>query len=159
MNAAYFCGFLLGWMRDRGWLPAAAAPLSICWTCPDVIVPALSHRHPSFSTEIPHKNLSGCAGGPGESLVGCPSGHARPGPGRSVCSRSGTTVTFETLAASGHFLHFDYELPQLWDGLYGPLNNGWASGSRRPGTIPTASTASALAHFYARWCRPVLDKT
>ncbi|MBP8276080.1 MAG: sulfotransferase, partial [Propionivibrio sp.] len=32
------------------------------------------------------------------------------------CSRSGTTVTFETIAASGHFLHFDYELPQFWNG-------------------------------------------
>src|SRR4051794_41725495 len=43
------------------------------------------------------------------------------------CSRSGTTITYETIAASGRFLHFGYEIPQFWDNLYGPLNNGWSS--------------------------------
>ena len=43
------------------------------------------------------------------------------------CSRSGTTVTYETLVASGAFLNFGYEIPQFWNSLYGPLNNGWVS--------------------------------
>ncbi len=76
------------------------------------------------------------------------------------CSRSGTTVTFETLAASGHFRHFDYELPQLWDGLYGPLNNGWASEAAGPEHADPAHRERALAYFYARLgAGPVLDKT
>lgn len=76
------------------------------------------------------------------------------------CSRSGTTVTFETLAASGHFRHFNYELPQLWDGMYGPLNNNWASESAGPEhALPTHRT-KALAYFYARLGRgQVLDKS
>ncbi len=76
------------------------------------------------------------------------------------CSRSGTTVTFETLAASGHFRHFDYELPQLWDELYGPLNNGWASEAAGPEHADPAHRERALAYFYARLgAGPVLDKT
>ena len=63
------------------------------------------------------------------------------------CSRSGTTVTFETLAASGHFLHFDYELPQLWDGLYGPLNNGWASEAAGPEHAAPEHRERAMQRF------------
>ena len=43
------------------------------------------------------------------------------------CSRSGTTITYETLAAAPQFLKFGWEIPQFWDSLYGPLNNGWDS--------------------------------
>ncbi|HJV26272.1 MAG TPA: sulfotransferase [Aromatoleum sp.] len=76
------------------------------------------------------------------------------------CSRSGTTVTFETFAASGHFLHFDYELPQLWDGLYGPLTNGWESESADATNAREEHRNRALAYFYARLgAGPVLDKT
>jgi hypothetical protein len=76
------------------------------------------------------------------------------------CSRSGTTVTFETLAASGHFLHFDYELPQFWDGLYGPLNNGWASEAAGAEHAAPEHRDRALAYFYARLGSGlVLDKT
>lgn len=76
------------------------------------------------------------------------------------CSRSGTTVTFETIAASQHFLHFDYELPQFWNTLRGPLNNGWASEAVGPAEARPAHRDRALAFFYSRLgAGPVLDKT
>lgn len=76
------------------------------------------------------------------------------------CSRSGTTVTFETIAASGHFLHFDYELPQFWNSLHGPLNNGWQSEAAAVGDARPQHRERALAYFYARLgAGPVLDKT
>lgn len=76
------------------------------------------------------------------------------------CSRSGTTVTFETIASSGHFLHFDYELPQFWNGLCGPLNNGWKSEAADVADALPAHRDQALAYFYARLgAGPVLDKT
>lgn len=76
------------------------------------------------------------------------------------CSRSGTTITFETLAAGGHFLHFDYELPQFWNRLYGPNNNGWISEAAGPEQADPEHRQRALAYFYARLgAGPVLDKT
>jgi len=76
------------------------------------------------------------------------------------CSRSGTTVTFETLAASDNFLHFDYELPQFWNSLYGPLNNNWESEAAGPEHARPEHRNHALAYFYARLgAGPILDKT
>lgn len=76
------------------------------------------------------------------------------------CSRSGTTVTFETIAASGRFLHFDYEIPRFWNALHGPLTNGWASEAAGADDARPEHRARALAHFYARLgAGPVLDKT
>lgn len=76
------------------------------------------------------------------------------------CSRSGTTVTFETIAASDRFLHFDYELPQFWNSLYGPLNNGWTSEAATANDARPTHRDQALAYFYARLgAGPVLDKT
>ena len=76
------------------------------------------------------------------------------------CSRSGTTVSFETIAASDHFLHFDYELPQFWNSLRGPLNNGWASEAVGVDEARTEHRDAALAYFYARLgAGAVLDKT
>jgi sulfotransferase family protein len=76
------------------------------------------------------------------------------------CSRSGTTVTFETLAASGRFRHFDYEIPQFWNGLFGPANNGWASEAATAADAQPAHRDQAMAHFYARLGTGlVLDKT
>lgn len=76
------------------------------------------------------------------------------------CSRSGTTVTYETLAASGRFLHFGYELPQFWNGLHGPLNNGWESEAAGAQHARAEHRDAALRFFYQRlgagW---VLDKT
>lgn len=76
------------------------------------------------------------------------------------CSRSGTTVTFETLAASGHFHHFGFELPQFWNSLVGPANNRWESEAATPADARPEHRARALAYFYARLgAGLVLDKT
>lgn len=76
------------------------------------------------------------------------------------CSRSGTTVTFETLAASGHFVHFDYEIPQFWNALHGPLGNGWASEAATAEDARPGHRERALAHYFARLGPgQVLDKT
>lgn len=76
------------------------------------------------------------------------------------CSRSGTTVTYETLASSPRFLKFGYEIPEFWNGLYGPLNNGWHSEAATAGHARPAHRDAAMRHFYQRlgqgW---VLDKT
>ena len=76
------------------------------------------------------------------------------------CSRSGTTITYETLAAAPQFLSFGWEIPQFWDGLYGPLNNGWHSEAADATHARPAHRDAALRYFYQRlgpgW---VLDKT
>lgn len=76
------------------------------------------------------------------------------------CSRSGTTVTYETLAATGQFLTFGYEIPQFWDGLYGPSNNGWDSEAAGAEHAGPAHRAAAFRYFFQRLGRGwVLDKT
>lgn len=76
------------------------------------------------------------------------------------CSRSGTTITYETLAASPAFLSFGWEIPQFWDALHGPLNNGWASEAAGAEHARPAHRDAALRYFFQRlgtgW---VLDKT
>ncbi len=76
------------------------------------------------------------------------------------CSRSGTTLTYETLAASPQFLKFGWEIPQFWNGLYGPLNNGWESEAGGAEQARPEHRHAALRYFYVRlgpgW---VLDKT
>jgi hypothetical protein len=76
------------------------------------------------------------------------------------CSRSGTTITYETLAAAPQFLSFGWEIPQFWDGLYGPLNNGWGSEAADARHARPEHRDAALRYFYQRlgpgW---VLDKT
>jgi len=76
------------------------------------------------------------------------------------CSRSGTTVTYETLAASQRYLTFGYEIPRFWNGLYGPLNNDWESEAATAAEAQPEHRDAALRYFYQRlgqgW---VLDKT
>jgi Sulfotransferase family len=76
------------------------------------------------------------------------------------CSRSGTTVTYETLAAAPQFLSFGWEIPQFWNSLHGPLNNGWHSESADAGDARPGHRDAALRYFYERlgpgW---ILDKT
>ncbi|HMN75637.1 MAG TPA: sulfotransferase [Burkholderiaceae bacterium] len=76
------------------------------------------------------------------------------------CSRSGTTVTYETLAASSSFLSFGWEIPQFWNSLHGPLNNGWHSEAAGADAAAPEHRTAALRYFYQRlgagW---VLDKT
>ena len=76
------------------------------------------------------------------------------------CSRSGTTVTYETLAAAPELLKFGYELPDFWDGLYGPLNNGWDSEAAGAENARPEHRGAALRFFYQRLgAGRVLDKT
>ena len=76
------------------------------------------------------------------------------------CSRSGTTVTYETLAASQRFLSFGYEIPEFWNGLYGPLNNGWDSEAAGAAQARPEHRAAARRFFYQRLGKGwVLDKT
>ena len=76
------------------------------------------------------------------------------------CSRSGTTITYDTLAAAPQFLSFGWEIPQFWDHLYGPLNNGWHSEAAGAEQARPGHRDAALRYFYQRlgpgW---VLDKT
>ncbi len=76
------------------------------------------------------------------------------------CSRSGTTVTYETLVASGAFLNFGYEIPQFWNSLYGPLNNGWESEAAGAEQARPEHRKAALRYFYQHLgAGMVLDKT
>lgn len=76
------------------------------------------------------------------------------------CSRSGTTVTFETIGASRELLNLGYEVPQLWNGLHGPLNNGWHSEAAGPEHARPEHRDAALRFFYQRLgAGRILDKT
>jgi hypothetical protein len=76
------------------------------------------------------------------------------------CSRSGTTITYEALGAAPQFLKFGWEIPQFWDNLHGPLNNGWQSEAAGAEQAKPVHRDAALRYFYQRlglgW---VLDKT
>jgi len=76
------------------------------------------------------------------------------------CSRSGTTITYETLAAAPRFLSFGYEIPQFWDGLYGPLNNDWESEAADERHANPSHRDAAFRFFYQRLgVGQILDKT
>lgn len=76
------------------------------------------------------------------------------------CSRAGTTVTYETLAAAPGLLSLGYEIPQFWDSLWGPHHNDWASEAAEAADARPDHRDRALAHFYAWLGRGrVLDKT
>jgi hypothetical protein len=76
------------------------------------------------------------------------------------CSRSGTTVTYETLATTPQLLTFGWEIPQFWNSLHGPLNNGWHSEAAGAEQARPEHRDAAFRYFYQRlgagW---VLDKT
>jgi hypothetical protein len=76
------------------------------------------------------------------------------------CSRSGTTVTYETLAATPGLLAFGYEIPQFWDSLWGPRTNGWESEAAGAEHATQAHRDAARRHFFARLgLGQVLEKT
>lgn len=76
------------------------------------------------------------------------------------CSRSGTTVTYETIAASSALLSFGHEIPEFWDGLQGPRHNGWASEAAAAEHARPEYRDAALRFFYERLGRGwVVDKT
>jgi len=76
------------------------------------------------------------------------------------CSRSGTTITYDTIAASQRYLTFGYEIPSFWDGLYGPNTNGWESEAAGPEHAHRQHRDAALRFFFQRLGRgQVLEKT
>lgn len=76
------------------------------------------------------------------------------------CSRSGTTVTYETIASAPGLLSFGFELPQFWNGLWGPAFNDWDSESASSKDTRPGHRDNALSFFYQRLGRgQVLDKT
>lgn len=76
------------------------------------------------------------------------------------CSRSGTTVSFETLAAAPGLASLGVELPDFWDGLHGPHHNGWASEAATADDARPQHRDAALRFFYQRLgAGRVLDKT
>ncbi len=76
------------------------------------------------------------------------------------CSRSGTTITYETLAAAPGFLSLGVEIPEFWNNLYGPLNNGWLSEAAGAEQAQPEHRDAALRFFYQRMgAGQVLDKT
>lgn len=76
------------------------------------------------------------------------------------CSRSGTTVTYETLAAADGLISIGYELPQFWDGLWGPAHNGWESEAAAAEHAQAAHRQAFFRLFYARVGKGrILDKT
>ena len=77
------------------------------------------------------------------------------------CSRSGTTVTFETIRQSKHLSSFGYELPQFWNGLWGPKDNNWESEAANAEHASKNHRNTAFKYFYQRLgsIERVLDKT
>jgi len=89
------------------------------------------------------------------------SGQTMPAPIFLVgCSRSGTTVTYETLAASEQLISIGYELPQFWDGLWGPAHNNWESEAAEANVATPAHRQAFFRWFYSRVGKGrILDKT
>ena len=76
------------------------------------------------------------------------------------CSRSGTTVTYETLAAAPQLLAFGFEIPGFWNSLWGPHTNQWHSEAAYAGDAKPEHRAAAQRFFFQRLGRGrVLDKT
>jgi len=76
------------------------------------------------------------------------------------CSRSGTTVTFETIAASPELRSLGFEVPQFWNSLWGPALNGWESEAASAQHACPEHRHEALRFYYQRLGRSrVVDKT
>jgi sulfotransferase family protein len=76
------------------------------------------------------------------------------------CSRSGTTVTYETIASSPGLLSFGHEIPEFWDSLWGPRNNGWDSEAAGANVARPEHRVAAQRYFFQRLgVGRVLDKT
>ena len=76
------------------------------------------------------------------------------------CSRSGTTVTYETIAMSPRLLSFGHEIPEFWDSLWGPHHNRWeseAAGAEH--ALPAHRDAAQRYFFQSLGLGRVLDKT
>jgi hypothetical protein len=76
------------------------------------------------------------------------------------CSRSGTTVTYETIAASPEVRSIGHEIPQFWNRLSGPHENDWESEAAGAEQAQPAHRNAAFRFFYERLgIGRVVDKT
>ena len=76
------------------------------------------------------------------------------------CSRSGTTVTYETIAMSPQLLSFGHEIPEFWDSLWGPRHNGWESEAAGAEVARPEHRDAVQRYFFQRLgLGRVLDKT
>lgn len=76
------------------------------------------------------------------------------------CSRSGTTMTYETVASSPALLSLGFEIPSFWNGLSGPWNNDWDSEAASADDARPEHRDQALRYFFQRLgSGRVLDKT
>jgi hypothetical protein len=123
-------------------------------------MPKLTSAHKLLDPEIRAKNLQALKW----ALRGRWHDLARPAMPDPVflvgCSRSGTTVSYETLGAAPQLLKFGWEIPQFWDSLYGLLNNGWHSEPPAPSTRgprtgrPRCATSTNAWARAGCWTRP-----
>jgi len=76
------------------------------------------------------------------------------------CSRSGTTVTYETVSSSPQLIAFGHELPELWNSLWGPRHNSWESEAAGAEQASPEHRKAALRFFFQRLGRGwLVDKT
>jgi len=76
------------------------------------------------------------------------------------CSRSGTTVTYETISTAPGLLSFGWEIPEFWENLWGPQSCNWESHAADAEHARPEHRDAALRYFFARLGRgQVLDKT
>jgi len=76
------------------------------------------------------------------------------------CSRSGTTILFETLGAAPELRSLGVEIPEFWNSLWGPGLNGWeseAAGAEH--ARPEHRRAAQRFYFQRLGTGQVLDKT
>ena len=123
-------------------------------------MPRLRNLHKIFDPEIRAKNLRALQ----YQLRGLYWDMRRPqGPDPIFiigCSRSGTTVTYETFATSPLLLSLGYEIPEFWDSLWGPHHNDWASEAATAENATPEHRDAALRFYYQRLgTGRVLDKT
>jgi hypothetical protein len=123
-------------------------------------MPALHNFHKLLDPEIRAKNLRAM----GFALRGRYWDLARSRAADPVfvvgCSRSGTTVTYETIAMSPRLLSFGHEIPEFWDSLWGPHHNHWESEAAGAEHALPAHRDAAQRYFFQRLgLGRVLDKT
>jgi len=123
-------------------------------------MPSLRNLHKLRDAEIRAKNLRALKLG----LRGLYWDLARPRSPDPIfvigCSRSGTTVTYETIAASPGLLSLGHEIPEFWDSLWGPRNNGWESEAADAEAARPEHRAAAQRYFFQRLgSGRVLEKT
>lgn len=120
----------------------------------------LSHLYKLLDPEIRRKNVIALA----RELRGKWWDISRPGMPDPVfvvgCSRSGTTITYETISASPRLLKLGVEIPDFWNALYGPLNNEWHSEAADDTHARPEHRDAAFRYFYQRMGKGrVVDKT